>query len=222
MPSYLHPQWDDLDVASLLRLPTALLLIDPTNSVLSPDGAQAQSRLFERGIGADGTVATTRRLVGALRPAGAQLFWMRYEFFRDHYPATPMDAVQYAYQAGGLDWTAARKQWDSEIFADLDQARETEDFVITYQSFGNVFLGTPLVQMLSTLGIRTLLLCGYHLDECVEQAARTARDFGFMPLVVSDACLCTEVADERPALQRIAAHWAPVLTCTQVVSLIDG
>ena len=219
MSRYLHPQWDTLDVASLLSLPTALLVIDATNSVLSPDGAQTETRLWERGGGPAGSVAATRRLIHAVRPAGVKVFWLRYEFFRDQYPATPMDAAQYRYQFGDLNWVDAQKRWDSEIFEELEWVRNSDDFEITYKSFGNIFLGTPLVQMLTTLGIRTLLLTGYHLDECVEQAARTARDFGFMPLVASDCCLCADAADEKPALRRIAAHWAPILTSGEIVSI---
>ncbi len=218
----LHPQWDSLDIGALLQLPTAVLIIDATNSVLSPEGAQTETRLWERSRGPKGSVAAIKQLVGAARPSGAKVIWFRYEYFRDHYPATPMDRAQYRYLFGDLDWPEEKRRWDSELFDELESARDPADFEIVYKSFGNIFLGTPLAQVLTALGIRTLLLAGYHLDECVEQAARTARDFGFMPIVLENCCLCADAADEKPAIRRIEAHWAPVLTSDQVSSLFDS
>ncbi|KAA3632809.1 MAG: cysteine hydrolase [Proteobacteria bacterium] len=222
MSTYGHPQWDALDVGALLRLPTALLVVDATNSVLSPNGAQRETRLWERGAGQEGSVDATARLVSTVRAFRTKVIWFRYEFFRDNYPATPMDEVQYRYLFGDMDWSEERKRWDSQLCDEMKAVKEPEDIEIVYRSFGNIFLGTPLQQILVTLGIRTLILTGYHLDECVEQAARTARDFGFMPLVASNCCLCTDSDDELPAQRRIASHWAPVLTSTDIVSLLSG
>ena len=78
-----------------------------------------------------------------------------------------------------------------------------EDEEIYYASLGNVFLGTMLPAYLNMWGVRTVLLSGYHLDWCIEQAARTCRDMGYMPIVVGDACGCGVEADEAPTLERL-------------------
>jgi nicotinamidase-related amidase len=83
-----------------------------------------------------------------------------------------------------------------------------------------VFLGTMLPNYLTTWGIRTLLISGYHLDWCIEQAARTARDLGYMPIVVGDACGCGRVIDEAPTLERLNTFFAPVLSTDQVIALL--
>lgn len=215
-----HPQWDELDFNKLLALPSALLIIDATNSVLSRDGAQTDTGLWQRGRRPGGPIENTQRLVTAARASGLPVIWFRYEYLRDHYPATPMDKVQYRYWYANRTYTAEQKQWESTLVEEMLAVQAPEDIELVYRSFGNIFLGTPLPQILTTLGIRTLLIAGYHLDECVEQAARTARDFGFMPLVVGDCCMCVEAEDEPPTLKRIESHWAPVVTTGEIVA--DG
>lgn len=211
-----HPQWASLDIQEILTLPTALFVIDPTNSVLSPDGAQTETRLWERSMRPDGSIERTRRLVSAARASGHRIIWFRYEFLRDHYPANLMDTAQYRYRTQRT-YSEAEKAWESSLVDDLKGAKEPEDIEILYKSFGNVFIGTPLQPILTTLGIRTILISGYHLEECVEQAARTARDLGFMPIVVGDCCLCNDAKDEPGTLEKIDKHWAPVLMSTELV-----
>lgn len=221
MISGLHPQWASLDFDALLSLPAALLIVDATNSVLSKDGAQQADRLWERSRRPGGTLENTARLVEAARAGGVRVGWFRYEYLRDHYPATPMDDAQYRYWRGGRNWTDEQKGWDSALVPELAAIQRAGDFEILYKSFGNIFLGTPLQQMLNAWGVRTLLLAGYHLDECVEQAARTARDLGFMPLVAADCCCCAHEGDETSTLKRIDSHWAPVISTDQIATIVQ-
>jgi ureidoacrylate peracid hydrolase len=216
----LHPQWATLDLNEILAFPTALLVIDATNSVLSRNGAQADTKLWDRARRPGGPIENTQRLIAAARASAVHVIWFRYEYLRDHYPATPMDEVQYRYWLANRSFTDAQKRWEAALVDEMLALQAPEDFEIVYRSFGNVFLGTPLQPILTTLGVRTLLIGGYHLDECVEQAARTSRDFGFMPLVVGDCCLCVSRDDEPATLSRIDSHWAPVVSTTQIVS--DG
>jgi len=213
----LHPQWQSLDFVRLLALPSAFLIIDPTNSLLSEGGAQTKTGLWQRANVPDGPVDKTRKLVLSLRSHGTRIVWLRYEYLRDHYPATPMDEAQYRYRYGNRTWTTEQKLWDAALVEPLKQLQAPDDIEIVYQSFGNIFLGTPLQQILTTLGIRTLLLAGYHLDECVEQAARTSRDLGFMPVVIADCCLCDDPRHEAPTLDRISACWAPIVSTEQII-----
>jgi len=49
---------------------------------------------------------------------------------------------------------------------------------------------------------------------------RTARDLGFMPLVVGDARIARHEEDEMPALDRVDRLFAPVLSAAGVIGLI--
>ena len=95
-----------------------------------------------------------------------------------------------------------------------------EDEVIHYASLGNVFLGTMLPNYLNMHGVRTVLLSGFHLDWCIEQAARTCRDMGYMPIVIGDACGCGREQDEATTLERLDMFFAPVISADTAVDLI--
>jgi nicotinamidase-related amidase len=216
----LHPQWASLDFVEMLRLPTAHLCIGQSNSILSDFGAQSGEGLWERGRKPGGSIGNTVKLVNACRTANANLVWFRYEIFRQHYPGTLMDRAQYDFWAAGKDWDAAQKHRDAELIEEIKALQRPGDLELHYSTLGNVFLGTMLSNYLTMGGIRTLILSGYHLDWCIEQAARSARDLGYMPIVVGDACGCGREEDEVPTLERLNAFFAPVLSTDHVIELL--
>jgi nicotinamidase-related amidase len=132
-----------------------------------------------------------------------------------------MDKSQYDYWAAGKEnWTEEQKQRDCDTVAEIKVLMRPSDVVVYYASLGNAFLGTMLTQHLAAWGVRTVLLSGYHLDWCIEQAARTCRDLGYMPIVVGDACGCGREEDEAPTLERINNFFAPVVSTDTVLGLI--
>lgn len=216
-----HPQWANLNLADILSLPTAYLAVGYSNSILSEQGAQAQERLWERGRLPGGTIGNTIKLVHACREAGIRLFWTKYEIFRQQYPQTPLDKAQYDFWASHFPgWTDQQKQRDWQPIEEIKALMQPEDPVIHYVSLGNVFLGTMLPAYLNMWGIRTVLLSGFHLDWCIEQAARTCRDMGYMPIVIGDACGCGNEADELPTLERLERFFAPVVSTDRAIDLI--
>lgn len=218
----LHPQWEALDLAEILALPTAYLSIGQSNSILSSFGAQSGERLWERARRPGGAIGNTIKLGSACRAAGIKFVWFRYEIFRDHYPGTRMDRAQYSYWSAGKNWTAVERQRDSELIDEIRALKRTDDAEIHYNTLGNVFLGTMLPNYLAMWGIRTLILSGYHLDWCIEQAARSARDLGYMPIVVGDACGCGREEDEAPTLERINSFFAPVISTEEAVRFLEA
>jgi len=216
-----HPQWAGVDLADVLALPSVYLAIGYSNSILAKFGAQAGERLWERGRRPGGMIGNTLELVAACRDARMRVMWTKYEIFRQHYPQTPLDKSQYDYWASGKSgWTAEQRQRDWEPVEEIRAAMRPEDQVIYYTSLGNVFLGTMLPAYLNAWGIRTVLLSGFHLDWCIEQAARSCRDMGYMPIVVGDACGCGREADEAPTLERLNNFFAPVVSTQRVIELI--
>ncbi|MFD1702588.1 isochorismatase family protein [Methylopila henanensis] len=216
-----HEQWRELDLAETLAYPTLLLVVGQSNSILTPTGAQAHERLWERTRLPDGPLPNTLRLAEAARAAEQRVAWTRYDIYRKDYPQTLVDKAQYDFWVKDkADWTAEDWKRDADLVAEVDQARRPEDLVLFYATLGNVFLGTLLTQHLAAWGVRTILLAGYHLNWCIEQAARTARDIGFNPIVVGDATAAGVEADEAPTLQRIDTFFAPVISTDEAVRLL--
>lgn len=217
----LHPQWANVDLAEILSLPSVYLPIGYANSTLSEFGAQAGERLWERGRMPGGSIHNSVHLVHACRAAGIRIFWSKYEIFRQKYPQTPMDKSQYDYWAKGKEsWTDEQRRRDADPVAEMKELMRPEDETIFYTSLGNIFLGTMLPNYLNMLGIRTVLLSGYHLDWCIEQAARSCRDMGFMPIVVGDACGCGREEDDAPTLERLNMFFSPVISTEAAIELI--
>jgi nicotinamidase-related amidase len=217
-----HPQWQKLDLADILALPTAYLAIGYSNCILSPRGALANERLWERGRMPGGALHNTIKLVHAARRHGVRMAWAKYRLFRHEYPQSPMDKAQYDFWASHYpDWTEEQKQWDCKPVEEIAALMRPGEPEIYYQSLGNVFLGTMLPAYLNMWGIRTVVLSGYHLDWCLEQAARTCRDMGYMPIVIGDACGCAVEADEAPTLERIERSFAPVVSAEQAIALMQ-
>lgn len=193
-----------------------------SNSLLSETGAQAHERLWERARRPGGVIGNTLKLVHAARNASAKVFWTRYEIFRQKYPQSPLDKSQYDYWSSNhAGWTEADKERDWQPVQEIRAVMRPEDEVIHYTSLGNVFLGTMLPAYLNMSGIRTVVLSGFHLDWCIEQAARTCRDLGYIPIVVGDASGCGVEADDAPTLARINRFFAPVLSTDQVTELFE-
>ena len=217
----LHPQWRELDFSDLFRQPFAYLAIGYSNSILAEFGAQAGERLWERARTSGGALNATKAVVSAVRPTHRPVVWTRYEIFRDRQPQTETDRAQYRY------WLRDKQRWsDAEIERDwqpvveIKALMQPQDLVIHYSSHGNVFLGTMLPGFLNAWGVRTVLISGFHLDWCIEQAARTCRDLGYNPIVIGDACGCGQWEDDIPTLRRINTFFAPVISSARVVSLL--
>ena len=209
--------WAQLDFVQILTEPTAFISISQVNSLYDPEGGQADERQWSRG-----SLENTIRVAKACRKLGARFFWIGYDIFRLQYPQSPMDASQYAsWVALFADWSEERRLWDGQLapaLRELVQPGDEEFFELALQSS---FVGTPLDLHLRREGIRTLILCGLHLDWCIEGNARQARDLGYMPIVIGDASACRRPEEEPAAMRRINDYFAPVLSADRVLSLIE-
>jgi nicotinamidase-related amidase len=213
----LAPAWERLDFVSVLTEPTAFVSISQVNSIYSPDGAQADERQWERG-----SLENTITAAHAARALGAQFFWIGYEVFRSGYPKTPMDAAQYdSWEEPFGDWDAEKRAWDGQLTPQLRELIEPGDQEFFEVALQSSFVGTSLEMHLRRAGIRTIIFCGVHLDWCIEGNARQARDIGYMPIIIGDACACERREDEAAAMRRINNYFAPVISCEQAVKLMD-
>ncbi len=213
----LHPQWQSVDLVSLLEEPTAFLSISQSNSLYHPEGVQGRERQWERP-----SLENTIKVAIAARQAGAKFFWIGYDVFRQDYPKTPLDEAQYRnWYEPYKDWSEEKKRWDAELVNELKALQHPDDVEFFETAHQSSFIGTTLPLYLSRWGIRTLLITGIHLDWCIEGNARAARDHGLNPIVIGDATACQFQEDEPAALRRINTFFAPVISADHAVQLLS-
>jgi nicotinamidase-related amidase len=68
--------------------------------------------------------------------------------------------------------------------------------------------------------VEVIVLTGIHLDWCIEGNARLARDNGYLPIVIGDACGCQKPEQEKAAMERINNFFAPVISSETFVKLL--
>jgi len=220
----LHPQWHSLKFEEIIKLDgsTAFLNIDSQNSLLSEKGSGSAEGIWKRARARGGSLENTLRLVEACRKRGMPCFWFRYERFRRDsakFPATVLDTVQWAY------WRSAYEDersvgWDMGFVDEVKGQVRDEDIEMVYPGHGSIFASTNLQKHFNAKGIRTLLITGYHTDWCVEMAARDAREFGYIPIVIGDACGTASEEAHESALERINAGFAPVLSTEFIINFL--
>ncbi len=214
----LPEQWDSLNLVKILAQPAAFISISQCNSLYKPEGAQGGEKQWERG-----TLENTIKVAKACREANMKFFWVGYDVFREDYPMTELDRAQYGSWSEAFDSKHKSKEykvWDGELVDELKQITQPEDTEFFEYAHQSSFVGTPLKLMLKRAGIKTIVLCGIHLDWCIEGNARAARDEGYMPIVIGDACSCQDQADDVATMKRINRIVCPVLSADQAVSYI--
>lgn len=88
----LAPQWKKLDLAEILTRPAAFVSISQNKSLYETWGAQGSEKHRERG-----SLPATIKVVNAARAAQnfKSFSWIGYEVFRENYPQSAFDKVQY-------------------------------------------------------------------------------------------------------------------------------
>jgi maleamate amidohydrolase len=93
------------------------------------------------------------------------------------------------------------------------------DRVITKQ-YPSAFFGTGLAEALHAEGIDTLLIGGYSTSGCVRASALDAMQYGFVPLVVRDACADRHPGPHEANLFDLQAKYAEVISEAEALSVI--
>ena len=206
-----HEQWESLNLSDLLTRDAAFVNIDSQNSILHPEGVLSCEGIWRGARDPGGCLDNTLRLAAECRRSGMPFMWLRYDrFVGEREPGTPMDQAQYRHWNKHYGGDRERKTWEAELVAEVQAILQPQDLTLVYPGW-SIFVGTPVLRWLSQWGTRTLIISGYHTDWCVEMATRSARDFGYMPIVVGDACGTTHPLHEQ-TLDQINSCFAPVVT----------
>jgi nicotinamidase-related amidase len=212
------PQWKELDLAEILSRPAAFVSVSQNKSLYDKGGVQAGENHRERG-----SLPATIKVVNAARkaPNFKSFNWVGYEVFRENYPQSDFDRVQYASWVKGLNWTPEQKKNDGELVGELRELVHPGDNEFNEQALQGAFFGTAMPMELARKRIQTIVLTGIHLDWCIEGNARMARDNGYLPIGIGDACACQKPEQEAAAMQRINNFFAPVISADRFVELVS-
>lgn len=213
----LAPQWKKLDLGEILSRPAAYMSVSQNKSLYDAGGVQAGEKHRERG-----SLPATIKVVNAARkaPNFKSFNWIGYEVFRENYPQSDFDRVQYASWTKGLNFTPEMKRKDGELVGELRALVQPGDNEFNELALQTAFAGTQLPLELGRKRIQTIVLTGIHLDWCIEGNARAARDAGYLPIVIGDACACQKPEQEAAAMERINNFFAPVISADRFVDLL--
>ncbi len=215
----LAPPWKKLDFSEIISRPAAFVSISQNKSLYETWGAQGAEKHRERT-----SLPATIKVVKAARTAKnfRSFSWIGYEVFREHYPQSAFDKVQYATWVEGLNFSEEKKKADNELVDELKALVQSGDLQFNELALQSSFIGTQLPLELSRKRIEVIVFTGIHLDWCVEGNARAARDNGYLPIVIGDACDCQKPEDEPAALRRINNFFAPVISSDRFVKLLQS
>lgn len=214
----LAPQWKKLDLAEILSRPAAYMSVSQNKSLYEEWGAQASEKHWERG-----SLPATVKVVEAARKTRnfVSFNWIGYEVFRENYPQSAFDKVQYETWTQGLNFTPEMKRRDNELAEPLRSLVRPGDNEFNEMALQTAFVGTQMPLELSRKRIEVIVLTGIHLDWCIEGNARAARDNGYLPIVIGDACGCQKPEQEAAAMERINNFFAPVISSDTFVQLLE-
>lgn len=213
----LAPQWKKLNLAEILKRPAAFVSISQNKCLYEPWGALGHENHRERG-----SLPATIKVVNAARKAKnfVSFNWIGYSIFREHYPQTIFDKVQYDTWVEGLTYTDEQKRRNEELVDELRELVRPGDLEFNELALQTAFVGTQLPLELARKRVEVIVLTGVHLDWCIEGNARAARDHGYLPIVIGDATGCEKPEQEAAVMERINNLFAPVISADTFVEFL--
>lgn len=214
----LAPQWKKLDLAKILKKKAAFVSISQNKCLYEEEGALGYENHRSRG-----SLPATIKVVKAARKADnfISFNWIGYNIYRDDYPQTIFDKVQYETWTDGLEVTEEKIKWDNELVDELEELVESGDSKFSECALQTAFVGTQLPIELARKKVEVIVFTGLHLDWCIEGNTRLARDHGYLPIVIGDATGCEKPEQEAAAMERINRIFAPVISADRFVELLE-
>jgi len=198
---------------------TALLVIDPQNDFCSQDGAVV--RLMDWDVTRiHAAVQRLNLFIDWAREKQLPIVWTR--------SIVAPDRARPSFMARSFMENAKSKSLElvkegvegSDWYSDVTKPLPNEHVITKYHY--DAFEDTNLDILLSSLGIKTLLLTGFITNVCVETCARHAYIKGYYVVVVSD---CTDAATEqeyKSTLFNIKTYFGKVATSEEIERIRTG
>ena len=183
----------------------ALLLVDPVRAYLEPEfplyletGQDAADRMAE--------------LAGEFRSRGLPVIW-----------------TGVRYEEGGTDGGHFFKKVPAlEVFVGETEAgsfaeslKPVGDEAVFIKQYPSAFFQTRLDSWLRERGIDTLYIGGFSTSGCVRASGLDAIQYGFVPIVVADACADRGSHVHGSNLRDLGAKYAEIVLAQQVAGMLD-
>ena len=199
---------------------TALLVIDPQNDNLHPEGSLSFTGSWKQAK-ESGAITRIKTLLQSCRKTGMPVFWCKQNRLpggRDIFPGTfdkqVMDVIHNVIPDAFIGGN-----WDTDFFDDIKPLIGKDEMVIEKATW-SALEATPLERYLNQLGITGLIVCGFLTDFCVEATVRNASDRGFFSIIISDACAAATAEDHTLALARFDRLIGPVVDTKTIVDFL--
>ncbi len=199
---------------------TALLMIDVQNAFLDEHGMSARLAGGRLDAPLTATIEPARQAIAAARAAGVPIIYTQHQFqpdFRDAgFIVEEMYATMFPDNPAAADevGTLVAGSWEAEILPVLAPA--AEDHIVPKNRY-DAFLGTSLEQLLTRLGIQTLVVGGVVTTACVESTVRDAAMRDYRVFLVGDAIGDRE-AVHADGLARLARGFGHLVSAADVVN----
>lgn len=86
----------------------------------------------------------------------------------------------------------------------------------------NSFKDTDLLAYLNEYNIDTLMLAGMQTHMCLEAATRAAHDYGFVCIVVQDACATKDLSYNGISISAKEVHFSTLATLRSYAKIMDA
>ncbi|WP_022729363.1 cysteine hydrolase family protein [Fodinicurvata sediminis] len=179
---------------------TALVVIDPQNDFLDPDGWYAQSGVDISHMRR--TIEPTKNLVEEARLRDVPIVWTRHGF-HDERDAGVFLRLRPFLKEGGLRINS----WGYEIHDEV--GARPDDWYVEKNRL-SAFYNTNLELILRSLSAETVLFAGVLTNQCVAATSKDANFRDFKPIVVEEATGTTLPHLHDPAIEMISVGWGEV------------
>lgn len=214
--------WKDVMPADLLRLARrstrevgvgdkpALLAVDLYERVYRggpvPLRELAKSHPNSCGEYAWAAIEPTKQLFAAARAARLPIFYTTDDTAPDGRPAN--------------FWTNrnAQVRLDPSDFDIRPEWTPIPGDVVIRKHRASGLYGTPLLAHLTTLGVRTVIVCGESTSGCVRASAVEAQEFGFHVVVVEECCFDRNIISHKVNLFDLHHKYADVMHLDEVLA----
>ena len=140
----------------------------------------------------------------------------------------PIFYTNVIYQVGGADGGVfyqklpALSVFDegSELGDWADGVEPDDDEFVISKQYPSAFFGTSLASTLTSLGIDTLIITGVTTSGCIRATCVDAMSYGFIPIVVADACGDRHDAPHEANLFDMQAKYADVVESDAVLDFL--
>ncbi|KAJ5604165.1 Isochorismatase-like protein [Penicillium hordei] len=178
---------------------TAVVLIDPLNDFLHPDGKLYP--LIKASLESSNSLEHIKELVAGARDASIPIFYGLHQITKDgtYSGWNHMNESQIQIKQNAL----FSEEFGAQILKELEPQPSNGDVVVSRHWNSSSFANTDLEYQLRQNDITHIVLAGLTTNTCVESTARAAREIGFHVTLITDATAAMSIELEKAAVNLV-------------------